>query len=99
MRRVMNGVTNDPVGVDVGPIERHNRVPLVESQFRKRVEKRCRFSFNTEQRYVDVDLPRLRLEWWRGRLSEVGSWLRNSYIQEKPHSKDNFSHMIRVLSD
>ena len=63
MIRVMNGVTYDPVRVDVRPIERHNRVPLVGSQFRKRVEKRCRFSFNTEQRYVDVDLPRRRLEW------------------------------------
>ena len=59
----MDGMTNNPMRVDVGPIQRHDRIPLVERQIRERAEQRSRFSLNTEQRYVDVDMPRLRFEW------------------------------------
>ena len=54
MGRVMDRVANNPVRIDVGPIERHHRAPLVGRKLRESREQCRHFSFNADQRGVDA---------------------------------------------
>jgi|GEM_PF-2809772 len=85
--------------IDGCSVERHALVPVDRGESGKLLAQQVDLVVDAIQGCGNVNLPSLRSELWRRRISKVATGLRNGGIEEEPHSEEDFPDVIRVLTD